>query len=140
MDDLQKVKQVFNERELSLVAVNADLVWSTSGRGIKPLFDFITQHPQMAQHASVADKVIGKAAALLAVYGGINAIFAELSTYQAQKICQENQIFFEAKQLVEAIENRDKTDLCPMEKLSEGVTVPKEMVEKVYHFLNNRPQ
>ena len=71
------------------------------------------------------------------MYGKISYIFAELTTFAAIKICKKNGIEIEYDKSVEAIQNRDKTDNCPMEQLSEGVSQPKEMVDKVAAFLEN---
>ncbi len=101
------------------------------------MFEAVTKSKKLTQGASVADKVIGKAAALLAVYGGIDFIYAELTTFKAIKICKKHGLTIEYDKAVPSIQNRDKTGDCPMEKLSEGVSQPGEMVKKVSDFISS---
>ncbi len=65
---------------------------------------------------SVADKVVGKAAALLFVKSGIASVFAENLSESGKKVLQEHAIPFEYITLAEKIINRTGTDICPMEK------------------------
>lgn len=138
MKDLEKAVQLFQDGEHSMVAVKNDKQWVTNGRGIRPLYQLVTGKPAFADGASIADKVIGKAAALLAVYGGIKAIYAELTTTTAHQVCERYGITLKYKKKVEAIENRDRTGLCPMEQLAKGETDPAKMLEKVKQFFENR--
>lgn len=137
MDDLMIAKYRLNSEDLTYVLVNGDNMYVSDERGIAPMFKAVTENKSLTKGASVADKVIGKAAAMLAVYGKISYIFAELTTFSAIKICKKNGIEIEYSKSVKAIQNRDKTGDCPMEQLSEGVSVPKEMVDKVAEFLES---
>ncbi len=132
---LEKAKQLFQTGNYSLVAINDEVQWVSNGRGIKPLYQFIMNEPALAKGASVADKVIGKAAALLAVYGGIRAIYTELTTTAAILICENHGIDLVYNKKTDYIENRDHSGFCPMELLAKDVSNPQLMVEKVQHFL-----
>jgi len=99
------------------------------------MYDAVTKYSQQAKESSVADKVIGKAAALLAVYGGIKHIYAELTTPEAIGVCKKFNLPISFKQQVEAIQNREKTGLCPMEQLARQTDVPEELLQKIARFL-----
>lgn len=135
MDDLQKAKELLEQENYTFVMVKEKTVHRSELKGIKPMYDAVTKYSQLAKGSSVADKVIGKAAALLAVYGGVKNIYAELTTPGAVTVCRAHNIPISFKHQVEAIQNRDKTGLCPMENLARQTNVPEELLKKVGDFL-----
>jgi len=76
--------------------------------------------------ADVADRVIGKAAALLFAYGGVRSLWAARMSEAARDFLQTTGIVFEYGELVPAILNRDGTGLCPMEQRALGIDEPGE--------------
>lgn len=135
MNALTIAKYRFQNEDLSFVLVNEDNMIISEERGIIPMYKAVTESKKLTKGASVADKVVGKAAAMLAVYGKISYIFAELTTFSAIKICKKHGIEIEYDKSVKAIQNRDQTGDCPMEQLSERVSIPKEMVDKIAEFI-----
>ncbi len=69
----------------------------------------------MVDHASLADKVIGKGAAALMVLGGVERVYADVISTPALTLLQEAKIAVTFGQEVPRIENRTKTGLCPLE-------------------------
>ena len=47
-------------------------------RGVADLFSLVSDEPQFLREASVADKVIGRGAALLLVKGGAREVYSEV--------------------------------------------------------------
>lgn len=62
------------------------------------------------------DKVIGKAAAMLMVYGGVKKIHALIISEHALQILQAHNISISYDTLVPYIINRKKDGMCPMEQ------------------------
>ena len=83
---------------------------------------------------SIADLVVGKAAAMLFVRSGIKAVFARLMADSAKEYMEKNGIVCEYGKLVEKIFNREGTELCPMEE----AVADTEDVEKAYYLLLDR--
>lgn len=83
-------------------------------RGIKPLFDLIDSGKSLAKY-SVADKVVGKAAALLYCKIGIMEIYAGVISRTARKTLGRAGISVEYGELTDRIINRSGTGFCPME-------------------------
>jgi hypothetical protein len=135
MENLQKARELLEQENHTFVMVKGNTVHTSQLNGIKPMYDAVTKFSQQAKGSSVADKVIGKAAALLAVYGGVKSIYAELTTPGAISVCKKYNIPISFKQQVEAIQNREKTGLCPMEQLARQTDIPEELLQKVAHFL-----
>ena len=55
----------------SCVIANGDCIRTFTQRGVADLYDLLVQDADFLKGASVADKVIGKAAAALMVVGGV---------------------------------------------------------------------
>ena len=75
---LQRAKTELLERKATFVLVNGSLILDSQKRGVAPILDILSGESSVLKHALVADKVIGRAAALLLVLGGIDAIDTHL--------------------------------------------------------------
>lgn len=82
-------------------------------RGIAALLGL---EQQQLQGCSVADVVVGKAAALLFVRGQVTAVFAQTLSQEGKRILEKHNIECHFQNLVPHIINRQGTDICPMEK------------------------
>ena len=75
---------------------------------------------------SVADIIVGKAAALLFVKCGIKNVFAKTLSENGKKVLKLYGVNYEYEVLTERIINREGTDTCPMEKAVAGTEDPEE--------------
>ncbi|MCL1951660.1 MAG: DUF1893 domain-containing protein [Oscillospiraceae bacterium] len=92
--------------------------------GILPPLRWLREDPGLLCGAEVADRVIGKAAALLFAYGGVRSLWAARMSEAARDFLQTTGIVFDYGELVPAVLNRDGTALCPMEQRAMGITEP----------------
>jgi len=76
--------------------------------------------------ASVADRVAGKAIALLCVYAKISDVYAEVLSEKAKAMFEENGIRHEWKELVKNVLDLNKSDVCPFEKVAADISDPKD--------------
>ena len=65
---------------------------------------------------SVADVIIGKAAAMLFVKASIRAVFGKVMSKVAKKFLETHGVICEYETLTEQIINRAGTGMCPMEQ------------------------
>ena len=79
------------------------------------MMDFIAEGVDLAGY-SVADVVVGKAAALLFVKCGIKRVYAKILSEKGKRILQLYGLDCEYETLTKSIINRAGTDICPMEK------------------------
>ena len=86
------------------------------GRGVRPLLQFLQNEPQQLQNAFLVDKIIGKAAAMLAVLGGVSGVWALTASRPALAFLQAHGVPAPARQTVEQIVNRTGDGLCPLEQ------------------------
>lgn len=102
-------------------------------RGIAPMMGFIARGLDLNGY-SVADKMVGKAVALLFVKCGIASVYAKTLSLSGKAVLEKFNIPFEYDSLVEKVINRDGTDTCPMEKTVTDTTDP----EEAYLLLKNK--
>ena len=120
-----KAKKILEENNYTCVFIKDGNIIVSKERGVKPLLNFINLGEDFSSFF-VADKVIGKAAALLYVLLHVEEIFAFVISQPAIEILQKNgiKVFYQTK--VERIENRTKDGYCPMEEAVLECNSPKE--------------
>ena len=103
--------------EITFAAVLQDGRLVTSERkGIAPMMALLSEDLNLLKGACVADRVIGRAAALLMEKAGIAEAFGEVVSSHALKAFEKSGISFAYGKEVEYIINRTKTGMCPMEQ------------------------
>ena len=136
MTDIEIAKKYLKEENLTLVVVkNEELIFKSKDKGIKPMYILATEMKETAKGASIADKVIGKGAALLCEYIGIKEIYSELMSEIAIKILNGANIDFTYSKSTPYIENRDRTGLCPIENIAKDLDNGEILLEKISEFL-----
>ena len=128
---LEQAKSLLLTSASTIAVVSNGEVFTSQERGVKPLLHLLTEKKDFLKGASVSDKVIGKAAALLMVLGEIKEVHTLIISEPAIKVFEKYNIpcFYDKK--VERIVNRTGDGLCPMETLCLDVEEPKEAFEKI---------
>lgn len=124
--DLNKARKVLEESSASLVVVHDHQTWQRFGRGIKPLYELLTEEGLRLKDGALADKVMGKAAALLILHAGIKSAYAKVISKPAYELLVDNNVLVTYDVIVEHILNRAQTGFCPMELLTSNITLPSE--------------
>lgn len=139
MRNIDIAKSTLQEEGMSVVMVkNQEVVYKSKDSGIKPLLFAYRNNLEELEGISVADKVIGKAAALLLIDGKIHDLYAELISDAALEILRETDIKVIYGERVERILNRDQTDLCPMEKLAQDENEGNVVAKKIEEFFGGK--
>ena len=131
MTDLQTAKNNLEGHTICLCKEGKCLF--SEKRGIAPMMDFIAEGIDLSGY-SVADLVVGKAAAMLFVKCGIKRVFAKTLSEHAKRVLELYGVDYEHETLTPKIINRDGTDICPMEKAVLGT----DDVEEAYSILQNK--
>ncbi len=92
--------------------------------GIKPLL--IQIEKKGLKKAAVVDKVIGKAAALLMVYGKVKQVYTDIIAKDAIKVFEKYKVKYSYNKVVDYILNIKKDGLCPMEQKVKNIDSPKK--------------
>ncbi len=137
MKDLEMAVRILKENEYTCVAVkDQEIIYTSKERGVKPILQAIENDRLCLKGTVLADKVIGKAAAFLAVCGGIREIYTDVISENGKAVLEKYQISVQYNKLVSVIINRKGTDLCPMEKLTSNIESPEEALEAIKGFIN----
>jgi len=127
MNDLEKAKIQLSQKQLTLVIVkNGEILFETQFHRISGFLTAIEQLGKNLENASIADKVVGKAVALLCVYARVKAVYTETLSSEAKSLFEENGVPYEWEEMVETILDDKKQDMCPLEKEATNITDPKE--------------
>lgn len=127
-------KYIMYNENLNFVMVSPKGRLKSSARGIKPIYENYLNNKEYFFASSVADRVIGKAAAILLVAGGVKEVYTDLISQSALDYFEERLIEVSYAEKTELILNRDRTDLCPMEKLSLDNPSSEELIERLGDF------
>lgn len=92
-----------------------DMVYTSEARGVKPLLAWLDSDIDFSGY-SAADKVVGKAAAMLYVLLGVSNVHAVVISTKAKEVLEHHSIGVTYDSLVERIHNRTNTGFCPMEE------------------------
>ena len=126
MNDLEKAKNLLKNKQYTFVALtNGKIIKTSHKKGIMPLLEIIRDNQDILEETVIADKVIGKAAALLAAGYKVKQIYTELLSQKAKEVLDHYSIFYQYEKYVAYIQNRSKTGQCPMEKLTQSINDPK---------------
>jgi len=138
MRDLEIAKSRLTEENLTLSVVkNAEIIFESNSHGVSGLLEAIEKLGEKLKDASVADRVVGKAIALLCVYAKVKAVYAITLSEKAKTTLKKYKIYHECKNLVKKILNIDKTETCPFEKLAMEISSPKEAYKKFKALQNS---
>jgi len=128
-DLLDEMKALVAGGTSVVAARDGVIVAQETGRGVAPLLKLADAG--LLKDAVVVDKVIGRAAAAICVQGGATHVYARLMSNDAAADLRARGIACAAETMVEKILNRDKTDVCPMEKAVAGMADPAKMVAAI---------
>ena len=130
--DLERAREILREEKWSLVIVkNGEVIFSSSSPGISSILQAIEDLGDRISGASVADKVIGKAAALLFAYSRIKGAYAVILSIEGLNTLRKNRILVDYENLVLRILNKSGKDICPFEKIVLEVESPSQAYKEL---------
>lgn len=139
MSCIEKACRILEQNNYTCVFCKGDIVLTDMRRGVKPLLDLLEQGTDVSGF-SVADKVVGKAAAYLYCLLHVNALYAGVISEPALAVLQQHRIAASYGQLVSAIQNRTQTGPCPMEDAVWDIKTPDEALPAIYKRLKELNQ
>lgn len=113
------------------------LIYSSTKDRLLPLLEYIDRLAADHQQVAIFDKIIGNAAALLAIKANCQKVFSPLSSQLAIKTLNKYGIKYHFIKIVPYIQKSDEEDMCPMEKLSLGKE-PEEFYQAMLNIISKR--
>lgn len=139
LHDLELAKKKLATEALSVVIVKLGKIMFTSREpGVRSLIEAIREFGPSLARASVADKVVGKAAALLCVYAKASRVYGCVMSELGSEVLKRFSVPFEHETLVPNILDRDGTGMCPFEKLVLRINSPEEAFSAMSRHLATR--
>lgn len=128
--DLELAKKLLKDKDLRLALAKDGHILATGERqGISDLLAIVDQLGEELKGAALADKVVGKAVAMVVRLMGIAEVYAQLASHAAQEELTRHDIPLECEHLTPHILNREGKDLCPFEKIALQHQDPRRAVE-----------
>lgn len=124
---MQQLIEILRREKCSLVVKNHGIVTTYSKPGVHDLEHLLDHDPEILHGATIADKVIGKAAAAMVVVGGVKDLYAEVMSKKAIPFLEEAGIAYTYGTLVDTI--KEEGDRCQLEKITAPATTPEETVD-----------
>lgn len=118
-------KRDIQQGKASCVLIQKGIIsYTGTGKGIAPLLKVYNEDAFKMKDAVLVDKVIGKAAAMIALSGGVKQVHTEIICDSAYDLLVKEGVLVTFKIRVENILNNRRDDLCPMEKIVKDVSDP----------------
>lgn len=114
MSDLERAKELLTG-SANCVLVKGGIVYISKKSGIAPMLDFLGAGMPLEGFAA-ADRIVGKAAAMLFVRAGVGTVYGEVMSRSGSEYLKAHGVGHSWGQLVDVIINRAGTGMCPMEQ------------------------
>ena len=111
------------ERGYTCVICDHDRVLTSKKTGIAPLLER-WESGEALHDVSVADRIVGKAAAMLLLLMGAAEVYGSVMSEPARQLLTEAGVSVSYGELVPVIVNRKGDGPCPMEQTVAGLTAP----------------
>ena len=135
LHDLKQAKILLENSADTCVLCKDEIVYRSDRRGVAPLME-IWQSQRSVAGFSAADKVVGKATALLYCLLQVKAVYAHVMSEPALQVLTRHGVITQYKTLVPAIINRTGDGFCPMETATAKITDPKDAPDAILQALN----
>jgi hypothetical protein len=109
-----------------------EVIFSSPSKGIHPHLEAIERlGKEKLKDTVMADKIVGRAAALLMLYSIPAEVHAGVITTKARELLEAGGVFVCPNAEAPAIKEKDGRIYCPFEAMVQGISDP----EKAYHAL-----
>ncbi|HEX7594105.1 MAG TPA: DUF1893 domain-containing protein [Anaerolineae bacterium] len=139
MTDLELAKQKLTRDSLAFVIAKGGAILRTGTReGIGELIEAVGALGDAVRGAALADKIVGKAVAMVARAARLGAVYSPLASQAARDALAIDQIPLEYDRLVPLILNKRNDGPCPMERLTLPIDDPVQAVDALREFVHAR--
>jgi len=135
VDMLGEALRLIQGGAVSCVVIKDGVIVHTSdGRGVSPLLEILDQAPDKLKNAFVVDKIIGKAAAMVLVLGGVRRVYGIVMSAAGNEYLNKHGVIAVYGEYVDTIFNSD--GVCPIEKSVIGIVEPIEGLRVIKETLD----
>lgn len=126
------LKKLDDGRLTLLIMKDGEVIFSSKMDGMAPLLTAInTIEPSKLHGSIVADKMVGKAAALIICLFKAKEAQTHIMSQRAKKVLDKYAVKYSFEETVPELLNKAGTDICPFEKAVLAVDDPEEGLKKL---------
>lgn len=122
---LSRAVTLLHSDSYTCILCDRDRILTSRSNGIAPLLTRIEDKEDL-RGMVCADKIIGKAAAMLLLYGGVCAVHGDVLSVRAKALLEREGVAVSYSVLTDGIINRKGDGPCPMEQAVADLTDPAE--------------
>lgn len=122
---LSRAVTLLHSDSYTCILCDRDRILTSRSNGIAPLLTRIEDKEDL-RGMVCADKIIGKAAAMLLLYGGVCAVHGDVLSLRAKALLEREGVAVSYGVLTDGIINRKGDGPCPMEQAVADLTDPAE--------------
>ncbi len=112
-----------------VIIKEGSIIHTADGRGVAPLLAIYEKEREKLAASCVVDRIIGKAAAMILVLGGIQSVYGEVMSKAAREYLEARGIPCQYGLCVDVITGRTGTGICPIESSVLEIDDPAEGLE-----------
>lgn len=127
---LTLAKELLSTGDYTCVIIKGEQVHTSRQRGVAPLLELLEGKADW-KYASAADKVVGRATAMLYILLGVSSVHARVISRSAAEVLDNAGIARSFDRQVDFIQNRTQTGRCPMEQAVEGIDDPAQALAAI---------
>jgi hypothetical protein len=131
----KKFDEFLKSQDTLRVYKDNKLIFASREERLAPLLEYAMHYIPYEKSTTVFDRVVGNAAAMLLKKILCSEVFSQLGSENAIRALDSFGIKYHFNEVVPYIEDDNRQDMCPMEKMSSGKTS-----EEFYQMLRNHRQ
>lgn len=120
---LENIISLYHSDDYTLVIDTGTTVYYSREPGLYRLLSFAESKAFLGSYA--ADRIVGKAAAMIYILLGFNAVYAEIISTDARSLFDKYHIAYQFGKTVDHIISHNGRDICPLEKALNDIYDPK---------------
>lgn len=128
--DTERAVALLKSENATCVLCKGDMVYTSDARGIAPMMRFLSEQTDL-QGFCAADKIVGKAAAMLFALAGVTEVYAEVMSEAGAETLSRFGVAPLYVTLTPAIINRRGDGPCPMEQAVCAIDTPEAAYEAI---------
>lgn len=123
---------MLDELKTNNYAILASNGYFSFDNGIKPVISKLNENIEYFKGLTVADKIIGKASAMLLCLSGVKEVYCTVLSKAGEQVLKKYGVTYHYENMTEIIINRKGDDMCPMEKTVKDI----DDLMQAYNALN----
>ncbi len=135
MNDLQIAKEELLKGHSLAIVKEGIVLARKNGNWVNPIVEAFDKLREKMHGSSVADRVIGKAAAVICIYAGAKEVYTPLISEPGKLALEKASIKAEYENIIPGILNPNKTGLCLAEEKLIDVDDPLAGMEILWDLL-----